>query len=398
MLIDSHCHLDFPELSANLTECLAAMDTQGVSHALCAGVTLERHPGVLAIVEPHARLFASVGVHPEETGMREPSVDELVTLAAHPKVIAIGETGLDYYWHKDAPEWQRERFRTHIRAARLTGKPLVIHTRSASEDTLAILREEGEDGGAGSAGGVFHCFTESAQVARAALDMGFYVSFSGIITFKSAQELREVAAFVPLVRMAILAGFTCTLLLGGWATLNGQLEVGMYSVLVFMTQRLLWPLTEVAEVLEQAWQVVQGGVADLAGQQLQYVIVLLDLQQVAAVRGAGEAGQGVAEQFLDPLGDGLGAVAAEAAYLQAWPAAVGRQRVEVVAQAVEQGVGAFVAADHQLVPAVQADLIQAQHQVLAHAGIAQGVGTLGGHQDVQVAVVAQRVDGDVDQQ
>ena len=199
MLIDSHCHLDFPELSANLTECLAAMDTQGVSHALCAGVTLERHPGVLSIVEPHARLFASVGVHPEETGVREPSVDELVTLAAHPKVIAIGETGLDYYWHKDAPEWQRERFRVHIRAARACGKPLIVHNRDATADTLRVLRDEG----AAEVGGVLHCFTESWEVAEEALELGLYLSLSGVVTFKNAAQVKEVAAKVPLERLLI---------------------------------------------------------------------------------------------------------------------------------------------------------------------------------------------------
>lgn len=199
MLIDSHCHLDFPELSADLANCLAAMEAHGVRHALCAGVTLERHSGVLAIVEPHAQLFASVGVHPEETGVREPSVDELVALAAHPKVIAIGETGLDYYWHKDAPEWQRQRFRVHIQAARACQKPLIVHNREATADTLRLLREEE----ASSAGGVLHCFTESWSVAEEALALGFYLSISGIVTFKNATQVKEVATKIPLDRLLI---------------------------------------------------------------------------------------------------------------------------------------------------------------------------------------------------
>jgi TatD DNase family protein len=155
--------------------------------------------------------WATVGVHPDNEGVTEPGVQDLVERAALPRVVAIGETGLDYYGMEDRKggrsvadlEWQRERFRTHIRAARATAKPLVIHTRSASDDTLAILREEGEDGPGNRAGGVFHCFTETAQVARAALELGYYISFSGIVTFKNAQDLRDVAAFVPLDRLLI---------------------------------------------------------------------------------------------------------------------------------------------------------------------------------------------------
>ena len=203
MLVDSHCHIDFPDLADNLPQVLGLMHDNDVGCAVCIGVTLEEFPRIQALVDSNRTIFASVGVHPETTDVREPSIADLVTLAQHPKVIAIGETGLDYYWHKDAPEWQRERFRTHIRAARACGKPLVIHTRSASDDTLAILREEGEDGAGNRAGGVFHCFTESMQVARAALDLGYYISFSGIVTFKSAQDLRDVAAFVPMDRMLI---------------------------------------------------------------------------------------------------------------------------------------------------------------------------------------------------
>ena len=211
MFVDSHCHLNFPELVSQLPAIREAMAQAQVDRALCICTTLEEFDGVHALALAHDNFWSTVGVHPDNEGVQEPSVQDLLARAALPRVVAIGETGLDYYGMEDRKggrsiadlDWQRERFRTHIRAARLTGKPLVIHTRSASEDTLAILREEGEDGGAGSAGGVFHCFTESAQVARAALDMGFYVSFSGIITFKSAQDLRDVAAFVPMDRLLI---------------------------------------------------------------------------------------------------------------------------------------------------------------------------------------------------
>ncbi|MBE7940788.1 MULTISPECIES: TatD family hydrolase [Ramlibacter] len=211
MYVDSHCHLSFPELAGRLPEIRAAMAAAGVDRAMCICTTLEEFDTVHALALAHDNFWCSVGVHPDNEGVREPSVQDLVGLSARPRVIAIGETGLDYYGMEDRKggrsiadlEWQRERFRHHIRAARQVGKPLVIHTRSASDDTLRILREEGEDGSAGSAGGVFHCFTETAEVARAALDLGFYISFSGILTFKSAAELREVAAFVPLDRMLI---------------------------------------------------------------------------------------------------------------------------------------------------------------------------------------------------
>lgn len=199
MFVDSHCHLDFPDLREREAEVLAAMAENGVDRALCISVTLEDFPAVLSLAERHAHLWASVGVHPDNAGCEEPDVARLLALADHPKVIAIGETGLDYHWHKDAPEWQRARFRTHIRAARACGKPLVIHTRSAAADTLRLMREEN----AGEAGGVMHCFTESKEVAEAALDQGFYISFSGIVTFRSATELKEVAAYVPLDRLLI---------------------------------------------------------------------------------------------------------------------------------------------------------------------------------------------------
>lgn len=199
MLVDSHCHLDFPDLAGKLDEVLGAMAANGVTHALCVGVNLEQLPAVLDLAEKHANLFASVGVHPDYEEVEEPSVERLVELARHPKVVAIGETGLDNFRIQGQPEWQKERFRNHIRAARACGKPLVVHTREAAADTLAILAEEG----AKEAGGVMHCFTESWAVAQGALDLGFYISFSGIITFRSAEALREVARQVPLERMLV---------------------------------------------------------------------------------------------------------------------------------------------------------------------------------------------------
>ena len=199
MLVDSHCHLDFPDLVVNLPQILQQMHDNDVGCAVCIGVNLEKLPGILILADTYPHIFASVGVHPESTDVREPNVDELVQLASHPKVIAIGETGLDYYWHKDAPEWQRERFRTHIRAARLSIKPLVIHTRDAAADTLQVMKEEG----AGEVGGIMHCFTESWDVAKAALDQGFYISFSGIVTFKNALAIKEVARNVPIDRLLV---------------------------------------------------------------------------------------------------------------------------------------------------------------------------------------------------
>lgn len=199
MFIDSHCHLDFPQLLEREDEVLARMRDNQVDAALCVSVTLEDFPRVRALAHSHPHLYASVGVHPDNAECEEPDVDRLTALADDPRVVAIGETGLDYYWHKDAPEWQRERFRVHIRAARACNKPLIIHTRDAAEDTLRLMREEG----AGVAGGVMHCFTESQAVADAALELGFYISFSGIVTFKSAKALKAVAQQVPLERMLI---------------------------------------------------------------------------------------------------------------------------------------------------------------------------------------------------
>ncbi|MDP2029703.1 MAG: TatD family hydrolase [Thiobacillus sp.] len=199
MYIDSHCHINFPDLADKLPEVFDLMAQNQVSHALCISVELEKFPEVLALAEAHPNVYASVGVHPDHEDCTEPTVAELVALADHPKVVAIGETGLDYFRLTGDLEWQRERFRTHIRAARVTKKPLVIHTRSAAEDTLRIMREEQ----AGEAGGVMHCFTESLAVAEAAIEQGFYISFSGIVTFKNATTLREVAAAIPLDRMLI---------------------------------------------------------------------------------------------------------------------------------------------------------------------------------------------------
>lgn len=203
MFIDSHCHINFPELAARMPDILACMDANRVSHALCVSVNLPDFPQVLALAERHPNIFASVGVHPDYEDTPEPTVEALVSMARHPKIVAIGETGLDYYRLQGDLEWQRSRFRTHIRASRETGKPLIIHTRSAAEDTIRILREEGAGTSAGGAAGVMHCFTESLDVAEAAMEMGFYISFSGIVTFKSAKELQAVARAVPLERMLI---------------------------------------------------------------------------------------------------------------------------------------------------------------------------------------------------
>lgn len=199
MIVDSHCHLDFPDLAQRLPEVLQRMQDNDVGVAVCIGVNLEDFPRVLALAEQDQRLYATVGVHPEYTEVEEPDVARLLALAAHPKVIAIGETGLDYYWQKDRPEWQRERFRTHIRAARACGKPLVVHTRESAEDTLRVLREEGAE----MVGGVMHCFTENWEIARAALDLGFYLSFSGIVTFKNATVVKDVASRCPLDRLLV---------------------------------------------------------------------------------------------------------------------------------------------------------------------------------------------------
>lgn len=203
MFVDSHCHLSFPELADRIDAIRADMADAGVDKALCICTTMEEFEAVHTLARRFENFWCSAGVHPDNEGVTEPGVEDLVGLAARPRVVAIGETGLDYYRlaGRSVQEmaWQRDRFRVHIRAACATGLPLVIHTRSASADTLAILREEGAE----RCGGVFHCFTETMEVARAALDLGFYVSFSGILTFKNATELQDVARYVPLDRCLI---------------------------------------------------------------------------------------------------------------------------------------------------------------------------------------------------
>lgn len=207
MFVDSHCHLSFPELREQLPQIRQAMEQAQVDRALCICTTLEEFETVHALALEHDNFWCSVGVHPDNEGVREPGVQDLLERAALERVVAIGETGLDYYRIGERTvadmKWQRDRFAVHIRAARQTGLPLVIHTRSASADTLDILRSEGQGGALPDAGGVFHCFTETQDVARAALDLGFYISFSGILTFKSAADLREVARWVPMDRLLI---------------------------------------------------------------------------------------------------------------------------------------------------------------------------------------------------
>ena len=210
MFTDSHCHLTFPELTDRMPQIREAMAQAQVSRALCICTTLEEFGAVHALATQFDNFWSTVGVHPDNEAsdsLVEPTLEDLLSRGRLLRVVAIGETGLDYYRLGTRTvadmEWQRNRFRTHIQAARVLAKPLVIHTRSASDDTLAILREQGEDGSMGAAGGVFHCFTETMAVARAALDLGFYISFSGILTFKTAQDLRDVAAYVPMDRMLI---------------------------------------------------------------------------------------------------------------------------------------------------------------------------------------------------
>jgi len=199
MYIDSHCHLDFPELTQDLPQVLADMQRNRVTHALVVSVCMPDWPRLMDLVAAHPMLYASVGVHPDYEDTPEPSCEELVRLAQTPKVIAIGETGLDYFRQSEPLDWQRARFCTHIRAARQAQRPLIIHTRAAADDTLRLMRaEQAQD-----CGGVMHCFTESWEVAKGALDLGFYISFSGIVTFKNAQSLQDVARRVPLDRMLI---------------------------------------------------------------------------------------------------------------------------------------------------------------------------------------------------
>ncbi|NRT57633.1 TatD family hydrolase [Sphaerotilus uruguayifluvii] len=203
MFIDTHCHLTFPELRERWDDIRAAMRAAQVERAIVICTTIEEFETVHALARTHDFLWCTVGVHPDNEDVHEPDVAELVRLGRRDRVVAVGECGLDYYRLGERTladmEWQRERLRTHVRAARELGRPLVIHTRSASEDTLRILREEN----AAEVGGVFHCFTETAEVARAALDLNFSISFSGILTFKNAAYLRDIAALVPLERCLI---------------------------------------------------------------------------------------------------------------------------------------------------------------------------------------------------
>lgn len=211
MYTDSHCHLSFPELKSNLADIRAHMATAQVGRALCICTTIEEFENVHELASTYDNFWSTVGVHPDNEDIYEPSVQDLIDRGSLERVVAIGETGLDYFQMSERKggrtiadmEWQRERFRTHIRAARQLQLPMVIHTRASSDDTLRILKEEGEAGDPSSAGGVFHCFTETQAVAKAALDLGFYISFSGILTFKSAQDLREVASWVPMDRLLI---------------------------------------------------------------------------------------------------------------------------------------------------------------------------------------------------
>ncbi len=202
MLIDSHCHLDRLDLASfdgDISGAIASAARAGVTHMLCVCINLENFPAVLDLARRFDNVYASVGVHPTEQDCTEPSVERLVELARDPKVVAIGETGLDYFHCKGDLAWQHERFRTHIRAAKLSGKPLIVHTRDAKQDTLRIMQEEG----AQQAGGVMHCFTEDWETARQALDLNFYISFSGIVTFPKATILHDVAVRVPLDRLLI---------------------------------------------------------------------------------------------------------------------------------------------------------------------------------------------------
>lgn len=205
-LVDSHCHLDRLDLTpwdGELSGALQNAAEQGVGHFLCVSIDLEHYPSLLAMAKANPQIAVSVGVHPNERDGHEPTTEELVELAAEPEVVAIGETGLDYFRSKEGSEggleWQRERFRTHIAAAKTTEKPLIIHMRDATEDTLRVLKEEGAD----EAGGVMHCFVENWEIAKRALDLSFDISFSGIVTFNSAKELKEVAKNMPMDRMLV---------------------------------------------------------------------------------------------------------------------------------------------------------------------------------------------------
>lgn len=199
MFIDSHCHINFPELMIKMEDVLAGMKEKKISHALCVSVTLDKFPEILELAKKYEHIFASVGVHPDYENISEPTPGQLVELAKDKNVVAIGETGLDYFRLTGDLNWQRERFRNHIQAAISANLPLIIHTRNAREDTIRIMKDES----ANKATGVMHCFTETYEMAKQALDLGFYISFSGIITFKNAHELRDTVKKIPLERMLI---------------------------------------------------------------------------------------------------------------------------------------------------------------------------------------------------
>jgi len=199
MYIDSHCHINFPELNQNIDKVMDNMNANKISHALCVSVTLDKFDEVLNLANLYRNVYASVGVHPDYENIKEPDIDILVKHAQNKKVVAIGETGLDYFRLKGDLTWQRERFRTHIKAAIKATLPLIIHTRNAQDDTIKIMKEER----AREARGVMHCFTEGYKMAKEAIDQGFFISFSGIITFKNAEAIRETAKKIPLENMLI---------------------------------------------------------------------------------------------------------------------------------------------------------------------------------------------------
>jgi len=199
MYIDSHCHINFPELNEKIDQVLDNMKNHNISHALCVSVTLDKIDEILSLANKYSNIYASVGVHPDYEDIEEPDISKLFHYSKEKKIVAIGETGLDYFRLKGDLSWQRERFRTHIRAAIKSSLPLIIHTRNAQEDTIKIMREES----AHSATGVMHCFTESYEMAKKAVDLGFYISFSGIITFKNAESLRETVKKLPIENILI---------------------------------------------------------------------------------------------------------------------------------------------------------------------------------------------------
>ncbi len=194
LLVDSHCHIPLLGENTNIEDVLNTAKQLDVGHMLCVSVDLDSYPQILALAQKHANIFASVGLHPNSQVEKEPLVDELAELADSTDVVAIGETGLDYYRSEGELDWQRQRFRIHIQAAKKVQKPLIIHSREARTDVITILKEEGAD----TAGGVMHCFVDDWQTAKQAMDLNFLISFTGIVTFKNAQPLQEIAKQVPI--------------------------------------------------------------------------------------------------------------------------------------------------------------------------------------------------------